>query len=71
MLNVNIGDFRAYWDGDDGIAFHAWTLGRTNLWMPKIMQAFEMDASNRNDSTWDLSVLQFDPDPWRIYQNIY
>nr|CDS31920.1 protein of unknown function DUF647 [Hymenolepis microstoma] len=71
LLSKEIGDFRAYWEGDDGIAFHAWTLGCTNLWLPKIMQAFEMDALGRNGATWNLSVLQFDPEPWRIYRNIY
>ncbi|VDN99011.1 unnamed protein product [Rodentolepis nana] len=70
-LSKEIGDFRAFWEGDDGIAFHAWTLGRTNLWLAKIMQAFEMSASGGNGAKWDLSVLQFDPGPWRIYRNVY
>ncbi|CDS35982.1 protein of unknown function DUF647 [Echinococcus multilocularis] len=65
------GDFEAFWNGDDGTAFFAWTLGRVNCWLPRLMQCFDEVASKRAEVKWDLSVLQFDADPWRIYRNVY
>ncbi|KAL5112397.1 RUS family member 1 [Taenia crassiceps] len=70
-ISTGSGHFEAFWSGDDGTAFFAWTLGRVNCWLPRLMRCFDEVASKRTESKWDLSVLQFDPDPWRIYRNVY
>ncbi|KAL5970153.1 RUS family member 1 [Taenia solium] len=70
-ISIESGYFEAFWNGDDGTAFFAWTLGRVNCWLPRLIRCFDEAASKCAEMKWDFSVLQFDPDLWRIYRNVY
>ncbi|VDK39945.1 unnamed protein product, partial [Taenia asiatica] len=40
-----------------GTAFFAWTLGRVNCWLPRLIRCFDEAASKRAEMKWDFSVL--------------